>query len=219
MNELTLRDYQWDAVRYAVRQLLDGAPSVAVVAPTGAGKSTIITSVLHKMPTLVTAIVAAPQQAIEDGFTPQLDPLTGEEANPQTIFLPPPRLHLSNSFKDYSVRKLGVGTRYISLRAEKDKQALVGDLLDGLDADRTWGLTTQWVSRSSSFFPLRAPSEAVLVGFSGQQNGAQLPRHPARAFQAGLIALRQAPGSLRRHAVPAGQRGRWGELHAGGQHR
>ena len=36
-------------------------------------------------------------------------------------------------------------------------------------------------------FPLRAPSEAVLVGFSGQENGAQLPRHPALAFQAGLM--------------------------------
>jgi hypothetical protein len=38
------------------------------------------------------------------------------------------------------------------------------------------------ISRLSGFFRLQARSEAVLVGFTGQQNGVQFPRHPALAF-------------------------------------
>ena len=141
MNEITLRPYQWEATRYAVRHLLDGAPSVAVVAPTGAGKSTIITSILHKMPTLDAVMVAAPQQAIEDGFA-NIDPHTGEDADPQTILIPAPKMDAPKGTKDFAVRTLGVGTRFVSLRSERDKESLVTDLLDGVASDRTWGLTT-----------------------------------------------------------------------------
>ena len=62
MNPLTLRQYQWDAVRFAVDALREGASSAAIVAPTGSGKTTIVTSILHKMPDLHSAFVAAPRR-------------------------------------------------------------------------------------------------------------------------------------------------------------
>lgn len=68
MDSVTLRQYQWDAVRFTVDALRGGASSAAVVAPTGSGKSTIVTCILHKMPDLHSAFVASPQEAIERGF-------------------------------------------------------------------------------------------------------------------------------------------------------
>jgi len=43
------------------------------------------------------------------------------------------------------------------------------------------------VSRTSRVFPLRARSDAVVVGSLGQQNVPPLSKGSARAFQAGLI--------------------------------
>ena len=140
MVEIKLREYQWQAVRFTVDELQNGASAVAVVAPTGAGKTTIITSILHKMPGLRSAFVAAPQKSIERGF------LTDA-----TFIAPAP--HVAGSV---SAPIIGRGSQYVPLRDERDKddkaQTLLAGVRPGVDK---WGLTThsQLCNWGAEFFP------------------------------------------------------------------
>jgi hypothetical protein len=140
MGEIKLRDYQWQAVRFTVDELQGGASAVAVVAPTGAGKTTIITSILHKMPGLRSAFVAAPQKSIERGF------LTDA-----TFIAPAPQFAGS-----VSAPIIGRGSQYVPLRDERDKddkaQTLLAGVRPGVDK---WGLTThsQLCNWGTEFLP------------------------------------------------------------------
>jgi len=141
MDHITLRQYQWDAVRFTVDALREGASSAAVIAPTGSGKTTIVTSILHKMPGLHSVFVAAPQEAIERGFlsddvyqAPVRD-VGGSRSNPV----------------------IGRGHRYVPFREDgRDKVGRARDLLSGvtLGVDN-WGLTThsQMCEWGTSFLP------------------------------------------------------------------
>ena len=67
----TLRDYQWRAASYIISSIIDGEKQMAIIAPTGAGKSAIINSISLRLKSksgIIGGIIAAPQQAIEGGF-------------------------------------------------------------------------------------------------------------------------------------------------------
>jgi len=65
-----LRPYQWDAVYHVTAQIADGQRELGIQAPTGSGKSLMMTTILAKVMGRFFrgAIVAAPAVQIEDGF-------------------------------------------------------------------------------------------------------------------------------------------------------
>lgn len=72
-QDLTLHDYQWFAVQNLYGYISDGERRLALVAPTGSGKSLIVStllcqSLLHSK-TLRCAVVVTPQIQIEGSFT------------------------------------------------------------------------------------------------------------------------------------------------------
>jgi|SaaInlStandDraft_3_1057020.scaffolds.fasta_scaffold02182_4 superfamily II DNA or RNA helicase len=69
----TLRDYQYDAVRFLARHIYNGQQTVALTSPTGSGKTLVAQFLLETL--LATdrfsrALVVAPQVQIEEGFIP-----------------------------------------------------------------------------------------------------------------------------------------------------
>lgn len=65
----TFRPYQWDAVRLLASYVLDGEPSLGLIAPTGAGKTTIVHGLLAKTRQHLTgAVIAAPSLSTEANF-------------------------------------------------------------------------------------------------------------------------------------------------------
>tara|TARA_B100000745_G_scaffold97368_2_gene61863 strand:- start:2933 stop:6052 length:3120 start_codon:yes stop_codon:yes gene_type:complete len=119
--EIILRPYQAAARKEIVRKYTGKCYNLHLVAPTGAGKTKIITSVLHTLSNeLKGALVVTPMEAIETGFD---EDITIKVQN-----------HLGTT-------EVGSGNIYLPLRKEHDKGASATDILQGLSEFRA-GLTT-----------------------------------------------------------------------------
>jgi len=70
VKDFSLRDYQWDAVLDLSSYLMDGYQSVALISPTGSGKSLTILTILKRLlgGSFKSAVIATPFIQIEDGF-------------------------------------------------------------------------------------------------------------------------------------------------------
>jgi hypothetical protein len=136
MKKIDVRDYQWRAVSYIVGSIIDGEKQVAIVAPTGSGKSTIITSILLKLKSksgIKGGIVCAPQQAIERGFYEDEDAEYCAPKDPLSV-----KNSVSNGL---------IGTSknlYKLLRESENKIDDLKTILSGVSSSKEpkWALTT-----------------------------------------------------------------------------
>lgn len=144
-----LRDYQWRAASYIVSSIIDGEKQMAIVAPTGAGKSTIITSISLRLKSksgIRGGIIAAPQQAIEGGFY--------EDAE---YYAPDLHLAVKSSVSNRLIGKSKRENLYKLLRESSDKVDDMINILSGVSPtnEPKWALTThqQMTHWGDSFWP------------------------------------------------------------------
>ena len=132
----TLRDYQWRASSYIISSIIDGEKQMAIVAPTGAGKSAIINSISLRLKSksgIIGGIIAAPQQAIEGGFYEDM-----EYCSPESY------LAVKNSVSNRLIGKSKKENHYKLLRESYDKADDMINILSGVSSQNEpkWALTT-----------------------------------------------------------------------------
>ncbi|MSW53421.1 MAG: hypothetical protein F2817_21345, partial [Actinobacteria bacterium] len=128
--------YQWRAASFIVSNIIDEVPQMAIVAPTGAGKSTIITSIILKLKSPIKGgIIAAPQQAIESGFYEDVE-----------YYAPESYLAYKNSVSTKFIGKSKKENLYKRLRESRSKEKdddMINILLGVTQPSQPkWALTT-----------------------------------------------------------------------------